>query len=90
MSAQPVHRHESDQPRVEHSIGSISEALRGSRRAQGSPVNYVCLGLSCCIRGSASGCAAACRAAPPRSSSRVDSSKMRAKVWSLTHLPMRA
>ena len=25
-----------------------------------------------------------------RSISRVDSSKMRAKVWSLTHLPMRA
>ena len=34
MSTQPVHLHESDQPRVEHSIGSISEALRGSRRAQ--------------------------------------------------------
>jgi hypothetical protein len=34
MSTQPAHRHESDQPRVEHSIGSISEALRGSRRAQ--------------------------------------------------------
>ena len=34
MSTQPAHPHKPDQPRVEHSIGSISESLRGSRRAQ--------------------------------------------------------
>ena len=34
MSPQPAHRHEPDQLRVEHSIGSLSEALRTSRRAQ--------------------------------------------------------
>jgi hypothetical protein len=30
----PVHRHEPDTSRVQHTIGGISEALRGSRRAQ--------------------------------------------------------
>ena len=34
MIIQPVHRHEPDRPWVERTIGSISEALRGSRRAQ--------------------------------------------------------
>ncbi|MGH3567828.1 MAG: hypothetical protein ACRDRH_17725 [Pseudonocardia sp.] len=34
MSTQPVHRHEPDTPRVQHTIGGISDALRGSRRAQ--------------------------------------------------------
>jgi hypothetical protein len=34
MSTQPVHRHELDMPRVEHTIGGISDVLRGSRRAQ--------------------------------------------------------
>lgn len=34
MSTQPVHRHEPDRPRVERTIGSISDALRGNRRAQ--------------------------------------------------------
>ncbi|MDQ2790103.1 MAG: hypothetical protein M3Y73_10435 [Actinomycetota bacterium] len=31
---QPAHRHELDTPRVQHTIGGISDALRGSRRAQ--------------------------------------------------------
>lgn len=34
MSTQPVHRHEPDKPRVQHTIGDISDALHGSRRAQ--------------------------------------------------------
>ena len=34
MSTQPAYRHEPDRPRVEHTIGSVSEGLRGSRRAQ--------------------------------------------------------
>lgn len=34
MSTQPVHRHEPNRPQVERTIGSISDALRGSRRAQ--------------------------------------------------------
>jgi hypothetical protein len=34
MSTQPVHRHEPDTPRVQHTIGGISDALRGSRRVQ--------------------------------------------------------
>lgn len=34
MSTQPMHWHEPDRPRVGRTIGSISEALRGSRRAQ--------------------------------------------------------
>lgn len=34
MSTQPVRRHEPDTPRVPHTISGISEALRGSRRAQ--------------------------------------------------------
>ena len=34
MSTQPVHPHEPDGPRVQHTIGGISEALHGSRRAQ--------------------------------------------------------
>lgn len=34
MSAQPVHRHASKQPRVPRTIGGISDALRGGRRAQ--------------------------------------------------------
>ena len=34
MSTQLVHRHEPGQARVQHSIGSISDALQGSRRAQ--------------------------------------------------------
>lgn len=34
MSTQPIHRHEPDVPRVQHTIGGISDALRGSRRAQ--------------------------------------------------------
>ena len=34
MSTQPVHRSERDRPRVERTIGNISDALRGSRRAQ--------------------------------------------------------
>lgn len=34
MSTLSVHRYESDTPRVQHTIGGISEALHGSRRAQ--------------------------------------------------------
>jgi hypothetical protein len=34
MSTQPVHRHEPDTFRVRHTIGGISDALRGSRQAQ--------------------------------------------------------
>lgn len=34
MSTQPIHRHEPDRPRVERTIGGISDALRASRRAQ--------------------------------------------------------
>lgn len=34
MTTQPVHPHEPNTPRVEHTIGGISDALRGSRRAQ--------------------------------------------------------
>jgi hypothetical protein len=34
MSAQPVHRNEPEQPRVPHTIGGISDALKGGRRAQ--------------------------------------------------------
>ncbi|MGH3852698.1 MAG: hypothetical protein ACRDR6_04205 [Pseudonocardiaceae bacterium] len=34
MSTQPAHRHELDTPRVQRTIGGISDALRGSRRAQ--------------------------------------------------------
>ncbi|MDQ3987681.1 MAG: hypothetical protein M3291_00495 [Actinomycetota bacterium] len=34
MSTQPLHQQESSRPRVGHTIGSISDALRGSRRAQ--------------------------------------------------------
>jgi hypothetical protein len=34
MRTQPVHQHEPDRPRVERTIGSISDALRGNRRAQ--------------------------------------------------------
>ncbi|MGH3695336.1 MAG: hypothetical protein ACRDRX_15340 [Pseudonocardiaceae bacterium] len=34
MSTQQVHRHELETPRVQHTIGGISEALHGSRRAQ--------------------------------------------------------
>ncbi len=32
--AAPQRRHEPDTPRVQHTIGGISDALRGSRRAQ--------------------------------------------------------
>ncbi|WP_326820600.1 hypothetical protein [Streptosporangium sp. NBC_01756] len=34
MGAQPVHGHTSDRPRVPRTIGGISDALRGGRRAQ--------------------------------------------------------
>jgi len=34
MSTQPIHHHEPGTPRVQHTIGGISDALRGSRRAQ--------------------------------------------------------
>ncbi|GIH69177.1 hypothetical protein [Sphaerimonospora thailandensis] len=34
MSAQPVHGHRYDRPRVPRTIGGISGALRGARRAQ--------------------------------------------------------
>jgi hypothetical protein len=34
MSTPPGYQYESDRPDVEHTIGSISDALRGSRRAQ--------------------------------------------------------
>ncbi|MEZ0073430.1 hypothetical protein [Planotetraspora sp. GP83] len=34
MSAQPVHQHSADMPRVPRTIGGISNALRGGRRAQ--------------------------------------------------------
>ncbi|GAA3603396.1 hypothetical protein GCM10022419_104820 [Nonomuraea rosea] len=34
MSAQPVHGGAADHPRVPRTIGGISDALRGSRRAQ--------------------------------------------------------
>lgn len=34
MSTQPAHRHAPDTPRVQRTIGGISDALRGGRRAQ--------------------------------------------------------
>ncbi|MEV5741569.1 hypothetical protein AB0L30_16105 [Microbispora rosea] len=34
MSAQPVHQHSAERPRVPRTIGGISNALRGARRAQ--------------------------------------------------------
>ncbi|MGH3708778.1 MAG: hypothetical protein ACRDRQ_11895, partial [Pseudonocardiaceae bacterium] len=34
MSTQPDHRHEPGRSRVQHTIGGISDALYGSRRAQ--------------------------------------------------------
>ncbi|GAA1015401.1 hypothetical protein Aple_049870 [Acrocarpospora pleiomorpha] len=34
MSAQPVHQHSANEPRVPRTIGGISDALRGGRRAQ--------------------------------------------------------
>ncbi len=34
MSTQLIYRHEPDRPRVERTIGSIADALRGSRQAQ--------------------------------------------------------
>ncbi|GGO18007.1 hypothetical protein IEI92_10060 [Microbispora bryophytorum] len=33
-SAQPVHKHSAERPRVPRTIGAISNALRGARRAQ--------------------------------------------------------
>ena len=34
MSAQPFHQHPAERPRVPRTIGGISNALRGARRAQ--------------------------------------------------------